>query len=268
MISWLLKRPLWMNLLIGFGLAMLLFLVWLSSLSWFTKHGRSVIVPSVVGTSIDQAKALLESRGFEVVIEDSIYSDSLPPLQVIRQLPDSAESVKEGRTIFLTIARVVPPEVSMPSLRGQTYRNAEMILRSMDLKIGDTIYRRDFARNAVIDQLYQGMPISPGSLIRKGSVIDLVLGNGVGEQEILVPDLLGLRYPDALMMLEQLGLGTGVLMLTPPLTDTLGGFVIRQEPTPRLGDSVTNRIRTGQLIDLWLGTTPPVRDTLPTKFNN
>lgn len=262
MIKWLLKKPLWFNLLFGMGLSVLLFFGWLSSLSWFTKHGRTVVVPRVVGTSYESAKALLEGKGFEVVVEDSVFSDSLPPLQVLRQLPDSSESVKEGRTIFLTIARVVPPDVSMPSLRGQSFRNAEMILRSMDLKVGDTIYRQDFARNSVLDQLYRGMPISPGTPIRKGSYISLVLGNGVGEMEIQVPDLLGLSYPDAQSLLEQIGLGVGVLKLNPPLVDTLIGFVIRQEPAPRLGDSIINRIRTGQLVDLWLGTDPPVKDSL------
>ncbi|MFM7671193.1 MAG: PASTA domain-containing protein [Bacteroidota bacterium] len=262
MIAWLLRKPLWFNMLVGLGLMLLLFFGWLFALNWFTKHGQSAVVPNVVGMSFPQAKSLLETKGFDVVVEDSIYSDTLPPLHVLRQLPDSAEVVKVGRTIFLTIARVIPPEVVMPSLKGQSYRNAEMILKSMNLQLGDTIYRQDFARNAVLDQLYQGMPIAPGTNIRKGSRIDLVLGNGVGDKEMLVPDLLGLTYTDARAILEQMGVGFGVLMIAPDLMDTVSGFVIRQEPTPRLGDSVINRIRSGQLMDIWLGTTPPVKDSV------
>lgn len=263
MISWLLKKPLWLNLLIGIGLIMLLFFGWLYSLNWFTRSGKTSVVPAVIGMPFPQAKSILESKGFEVVVEDSIYADSLPPLQVLRQLPDSAEVVKIGRTVFLTIARMVPPEVLMPSLKGQSYRNAEMILKSMNLKMGDTLYREDFARNAVLDQLYKGMAISPGTPIQKGSTIDLILGNGVGKTEMRVPDLMGLRYSDARAVMGQMGLGMGVLILAPDLLDTLSGFIIRQEPTPQLGDSVINRIRAGQLMDLWLGTTPIPKDTLP-----
>lgn len=262
MMAWLLKKPLWLNLLFGFGLAVLIFFAWLLSLNWFTKHGKSVMVPSVVGLTFSEAKTLLESKGFEVEVDDSIYSAAAPPLNVLRQLPDSAETVKWGRTIFLTIARVVPPEVTMPSLKGQTFRNAELILKSLDLQVGDTIYRQDFARNAVLDQLYRGVSLAPGTNIRKGSRIDLVLGNGVGDVEMMVPDLVGKSYLEARNLIDQLGLGLGVLMLNSDLTDTLSGFVVRQEPTPNMGDSITNRIRAGQLIDLWLGSTPPVKDSL------
>jgi beta-lactam-binding protein with PASTA domain len=151
MIAWLLRKPLWLNILVGVSLACLLFFGWLLSLNWFTKHGQSTVVPAVVGIPFSKAKSILEGKGFSVVIEDSIYSETLPPSHVIRQLPDSAETVKSGRTIFLTVTRVVPPEVAVPSLKGQGYRNAEMILKSLNLLVGDTLYRQDFARNAVLD---------------------------------------------------------------------------------------------------------------------
>lgn len=262
MIAWLLRKPWWFNLLAACSLAIVIFFVWLSSLSWLTGHGRSAVVPTVQGLSYDQAKTLLESKGFTVVIDDSIYSDTLRPSHVLKQLPDPGETVKEGRTVFLTVARVVPPEVEMPNLSGQSYRNAEMILKSLDLRVGDTTYRKDFARNAVLEQLYMGALIAPGAKLRKGSKVDLVLGNGVGDKEMLVPDLLGLTYADAKLKLDELGLSVGVLKLVPELIDTLGGFIIRQEPTPKLGDTVINRIRSGQLVDIWLGLTPPIKDTI------
>jgi beta-lactam-binding protein with PASTA domain len=150
----------------------------------------------------------------------------------------------------------------MPSLRGQSYRNAELILKSMNLVVGDTIYRKDFARNAVLDQLYRGRSIKPGAQVPMGSRIDLILGNGVGNEEMLVPDLIGMRYSEASLLIGDMGLGLGVLILSPEVTDTLSGYVVRQEPVTRLGDSVVNRIRAGQLIDIWLGATPPVKDTI------
>ena len=265
MMAWLYRKPLWFNLLFGLGLAIVIFFCWLFSLNWFTKHGKAVVVPSVVGLPLAEATSMLENKGFTVVVDDSLYILSSPPQQVLKQLPDSAETVKYGRTIFLTISRVVPPEVVMPSLRGQSYRNAVMILNSLDLQVGDTIYRQDFARNAVLDQLYRGVTLAPGSSVRKGSRIDLVLGNGVGDKEMLVPNLVGMSFSDARSLVEEMGLGVGVLFLNPDLKDTLSGFVIRQEPTPQLGDSVTNRIRSGQLIDIWLGATQPTIDSLKTK---
>ncbi len=262
MIKWFLRKPWWFNLLAAILLAVSIFFIWLNSLSWFTRHGRASVVPQVVGLSFKDAKSLLESKGFSVEVDDSIYSDTLPPLHVLKQLPESEETVKEGRTIFLTITRLVPPEVELPNLLGQSFRNAEMILKSLDLRVGDTVYRQDFARNAVLEQQYGGVVAAPGTKVRKGSRIDLVLGNGVGDKEMIVPELIGLTFLDAKAKLDGMGIGIGVLVLSTDLIDTLSGFVIRQEPIPRMGDSIINRIRSGQLVDIWLGTTPPIKDSI------
>ena len=58
-------------------------------------------------------------------------------------------------------------------------RNAEVVLKTMDLKVGDTLFRPDFARNAVLEQRMNGQLITAGTKIKKGSSITLVLGDGV-----------------------------------------------------------------------------------------
>jgi beta-lactam-binding protein with PASTA domain len=77
-----------------------------------------------------------------------------------------------------------------------------------------------------------------------------------------VPDLIGMRYAEAKVVLERLGLGVGVLVTEPNFTDTLSGFIQRQVPMPVQGDSIVNRIRTGQLVDLWIGSESARRDSL------
>ena len=262
MFNTLMRKPLWVHLLAGLLVAVLLFLGWLASLNWFTDHGRSAVVPNLAGMKYEDAKSILEKGGFTVEVQDSIYTDTIPPLHVLRQSPESDEIVKSGRLIYLTLSRVVPPEVEMPSLQGQSFRNAEMILRSLDLRVGDTIYRADFARNSVLDQLYRGVPIRPGTKVRKGSLISLILGNGVGDLDMSVPDLIGMRFSEAKVVLERMGLGVGVLATEPNFTDTLNGFIQRQVPMPVQGDSIVNRIRTWQLVDLWIGSESARRDSL------
>ena len=51
-----------------------------------------------------------------------------------------------------------------------------MALKQYGLKLEDTIYRQDFAKNAVLDQMYKGTSIKPGTKILMGSSITLVLG--------------------------------------------------------------------------------------------
>src|SRR5580692_11671586 len=137
-------------------------------------------IPSVTGISLAEAKKTLQAQGFEVQIQDSVYSDTMPPLQVVKQFPEADNLVKVNRTIFLTINRSQAPFIQMPNLVSMSFRNALMVLRQYGLKMGDTIFKPDFARNSVLDQQVNGERIKPGTSIQQGSAITLVLGNGIG----------------------------------------------------------------------------------------
>ena len=93
------QKPLWQNILIGIGFLFLLFIIFFLSLGWITGYGKTAKVGSVVGQSYIAAQQQLEKEGFEVVILDSIYVDSIAKLAVIRQTPEADEIVK-ARTPF------------------------------------------------------------------------------------------------------------------------------------------------------------------------
>ncbi len=251
MFRFLTSKPLWANVLAGFILLVVLLLLFLGSLDIITHHGKTMKIPSVVGQSIDQARKTLESQGFEIQIQDSIYNDTSPPLQVIKQFPEADNLVKVNRTVYLTINRAVAPEVDMPNLLSMTFRNAEMVLRRYGLKLGDTLFKPDFARNSVLDQQYKGESIKPGTKIQQGSEITLVLGNGVG-LEFIVPDLFGMSYREARSAIAESGLIVGSVVPDGDVTDTMNAFVYRQNPDRYDYERQINHIRQGQIMDLWL----------------
>jgi beta-lactam-binding protein with PASTA domain len=262
MFDFITKRSLWFNVVVGLLLALLLFGLFLFSLGWVTGHGNAATVPNLTGKSFEEAKLLLEKAGFEYEIQDSIYVDTIPPLQIVKQIPDGDEVVKANRTILLIVRSVDPPLVEMPNLVGYSFRNAEVVLGTMDLKVGDTLFRPDFARNAVLEQRYNGSPIAAGTRLRKGSLITLVLGDGIGDQPIAVPGLIGLSYTDAKAIMDSSRLGFGAIVLDADLRDTLSGFIYRQSPARLDEDGLPVKIRPGQLIDIWIGTNRPALDTL------
>ncbi len=145
----------------------------------------------IVGKNVDEARRILENNGFEVEIQDSIYIDSIPKLAVIKQSPDADATVKVNRTIYLTLNRAQPPLVEMPNLVGFSLRNAQMYLENLGLHLGDTTFRPDIAKNAVLEQIYNGQPVKAGTKIFMGSTISFVLGNGVSDLDMAVPDLMG-----------------------------------------------------------------------------
>ncbi len=252
-------RPLWVNILVGILLALGIFALILLSLGWFTGHGKASTVPSVTGKNYEEAKKILKKAGFGVEIQDSIYVDTAKPMTVIKQLPDTDEVVKSNRTIFLIISRAVPPLVEMPNLLGYSYRNAEMVLKGLDLKIGDTTFKPDFAHNAILEQHYNGAPIAPGAQIRKGSTISLVLGDGVGKKEFTVPVITGMEYCKAKEILEANGIVIGAIVTDANVTDTCSAWIYKQNPERFDEEKRIQHIRSGQTIDVWLQVDKPAK---------
>jgi beta-lactam-binding protein with PASTA domain len=260
MLKFITHRSLWLNILAGAFLGVAILFVFLYSLKWITHHDESKTVPSVAGKTFEEAEQILEAAGFEVEIQDSIYVDTAKPLKVIKQVPEADEVVKVNRTVYLTINRAVPPLVEMPNLVGFSFRSAEMELLNMGLRVGDTLYESNYAKDAVLKQLHKGEPIAPGTKIRMGSVISFVLGTGVGTERFIVPQLVGMRFCDAKALIESHGLVMGVV-IAQGVEDTCNAYINRQIPERYTEDKKFQYIRTGQTIDVFLQTEKPVSDS-------
>jgi eukaryotic-like serine/threonine-protein kinase len=252
-------KPLWLNILAGAGIMLLLLLIFLGSLSLLTRHGTVLKIPGVVGQSFTDAKKTLQSQGFDVQIQDSTFNDTVPPLQVVKQFPEADNLVKINRTVYLTINRSVAPFIQMPNLVSMTFRNAEMVLHHYGLQLEDTIFKPDFAKNSVLSQLYNGDAIKPGTKIQQGSKITLVLGNGIGGMEFMVPDLIGLSYREARAVLDSDRIIVGAVVPDNDVSDNNEAFVYRQNPNRYDEERRPNHIRQGQTIDLWLSVKKPER---------
>jgi beta-lactam-binding protein with PASTA domain len=263
------SKPLWVNILAALGLVVVLILIFFISLSWLTGYGNYEKVPTVTGQNVVAAKKLLEDKGFDVIIQDSIYIDSIAREAVVRQSPEGDATVKSGRTIFLTINRTIAPQIEMPNLTGFSVKSAEMFLKSLGLKMGEVTFKPDIARNSVLDQLYNGESVKPGTKIPIGSIISFVVGNGEGNGEINVPNLVGMTLDEARTYLSTMRIHIGSIMALGTIKDSASAFVSRQTPE-RLSDSldasgvrVPNRIKQGELMDIYISGTSPAKDSIP-----
>lgn len=247
-------RPLWVNVLAGIVLALLIFFIFVLSLNWCTHHNESRTVPAVLGKSLDEAEKILDKAGFEMVIQDSLYTDTTKPLTVLKQIPDADELVKINRKVFLTINRAVPPMVDMPNLVGISSRSAEMVLSNANLKLGDISYKTNFANDAVLEQWYNGDKIAPGTKLRMGSVISLVISKGMGDEQMAVPSLFGATFCEAKTYLKDHGIEIGSVVIKEgeSIKDTCNAYIYRQSPERFDQDGKPIIIRSGQLMDVWL----------------
>ena len=88
-------KPLWVHILLAIILVFLLLFLFLWSLGFVTRHGKTLTIPSVTGVSLAEAEKLLDEKGFEVEIQDSIFVDTASPLSVLRQFPEADAVVKK-----------------------------------------------------------------------------------------------------------------------------------------------------------------------------
>lgn len=258
MFKFITHRSFWVNLLAVMALGFLIIFLILQLLGWITKHGEYLTVPAVKGKTTADAIKFLEDKGFDVVIADSVYTDTVKRGTVIKQLPDANSTVKINRTVFITVNRYVPPMLVMPSLEGKMFNYALEILRRNHLELGDTTYRTDWLKYGVIEQRYKGTRIEPGSKIQWGSRIDLVIGAGVDEtKNIVVPDFFGKTYGEIKAELDSMGVLVTVVART-DVKDTLNAFIYQQRPVHKDENNNWQYIKPGQVMDIFLQRDRPV----------
>lgn len=224
--------------------------LWLSS---FTNHGESITVPNLKGMKFQELETFLTDKNMQVKIADSsTFMIDKPPGVVIEQDPAPNEKVKVGRTVYVTITRTVPPQVKFPNLIDVSQRQAEAILNSYGLRVGQLIYKPDLAKNAVLAVSFNGNNLKPGDEIKKGSVVDLVLGDGIGNTTVDVPDFIGLTLDEVLFVLQGSSLNQGAIIFDESVRDSASAKVYRQIPEP--GDSSV--IKQGESIDFFFTENP------------
>jgi eukaryotic-like serine/threonine-protein kinase len=107
------------------------------------------------------------------------------------------------------------------------------------------VYVPDIGINVVLEQKYRGVNVPEGFEIPKGARIDLVVGDGLGNQILEVPNLSNMDEIDA----EFLILGSGLRVGNKNFVDNdtvPAGKIFMQ--TPAAG----TQVKTGELIELWI----------------
>ncbi len=163
------------------GLLLFIFLL-MKWLSITTNHDQKIQVPDLSKLSIVEATKVLDELDLRLeVIDSTNYNPIYPPMSVIEQSPESGDFVKEKRRIYLKINRATYKDIEMPNILQKTRRNAEVTLKAVGLRVGDTpTYVRDIAKDVVRGIYYKGKLINVGDKLPSNSVVNLKLGDGKG----------------------------------------------------------------------------------------
>ncbi len=221
-------------------------------LPYTTNHGQTVSVPDLKGMPLEKVDEFLSDRDLEYIVDDSTYDPRAQPLTVHSQDPAPNAKVKQGRKIFLTINAKNPPMVKMPKLINRSFTNAQSELESYGLLFGKAVYKPDIQVNMVLEQRYKGQEIAEGSPVPKGSVIDLVVGDGLGNQEFDMPDLRGKPFEEIQTILGGSGLQLGSIIYQPQ-PDSSQNIILRQKPAEG------SKVRVGDVVDVWIRGSDPAQ---------
>ena len=227
-----------------FFVAILYFYIYLPNA---TNHGDHVTVPDLLGMPSEQLDSFLAAANLRFEISDSAFSEDFDPLAVIRQFPQAGSVVKPDRKIYVSINRIDPPTVPLPDVVEQSLINASAILKSNELRLGKIIYMPSPFSDLVLEMQVNGAKMEIGWRVNKGTVIDLLVGDGAGPNDLALINLIGFDLKSALTMLSEYNLHQGNIIIADD-ADTTGveSFVFKQEPKP--GDSV----RVGDPVNLWI----------------
>lgn len=147
------------------------------SLTFYTHHGNTVVVPNVIGKDYEEAKDLLKQAGLRVTVRDTGYVTSLPADLILDQQIPAGTTVKYNRPVLLTINAGHAQTKPLPEIIDGSARSAEIMLKSMGFTIGrrKTVPGDDDLVMAV--EVYN-RPVHTGDRISVEAPIVLVVGDG------------------------------------------------------------------------------------------
>lgn len=270
MLRYFISREFFLTLLGLAGAGALLYIfIFFWFLPAYTRHGDAIIAPDLTEMPLEEAEKSLRKAGLRPTVADEIYMDNLPPGVVLRQYPAPYSRVKPGRTISLTINKKDPPMVALPELRDMSLYQAKNRLEGWKLAIGKVTAVPDKATNFVISAAYQGREVKTGDMVPQGAKIELVIGAGLTAGKVALPNLVGMRYEEALALLSSLRLNLGSVVYKADGPASASGTIFNQQPSPRSADSVA----VGSSVDLFVQGQAPqenegvIMETLPSGGN-
>lgn len=142
----------------------------------YTHHGETAEVPDFKGKSISELNTFVADKLVGYVIIDSLYDPKEKPGVVIKQDPEAKSLVKHNRIIYLYVTSTQAPQMAMPKLVDRSTRQAVFMIESYGLKVGKITEIAGNCKGCVLKQFFNGKEIMPGDAIKKGSKIDLTVG--------------------------------------------------------------------------------------------
>lgn len=208
--------------LIFFSGGLLLFNSWWQN----SRDNTIVIVPSVIGITVDEAEKLFNAAGLSYEITETRYDQVAKEDVIIHQTPVGTTEVKRSRSIYITVSK--GPELrQVPMVTGKTEREATIALQN---ELFNVVITPQSSTTVEVGKVIKQDPESFKSA-PTGSSVTLTVSSG--PDKVKVPDLRGMTLEQASEALTAVGLKLGATGSTVDETQA-AKTIVSQEPAPQM----------------------------------
>jgi eukaryotic-like serine/threonine-protein kinase len=193
------SRPIWpwlIALLLVLAAAGAVWLAW-GKIQDQLQQSETIAVPDVRGSKEILAVRKLRSKGFDNIKVIREKSADVPEATVISQDPQAGDRVQKDKLITLR-SSLGPPLAVVPDVRDKTLTDAIQILADRGLKANPVDVPSSKPEGTVVAQ-----DPAPGKKVAAKSTVRVNISKGA--PQVAVPTVVGQRYEDALVLLQNAG---------------------------------------------------------------
>jgi serine/threonine-protein kinase len=184
---------------------------------------REVVVPTLVGRTVNEATALLTEAGLNLKVEEGRRLDpKIPAGQIVLQEPAGGIRTRLERSVKVWVS-AGPRSMIVPALAGESERTARLRLQQDGLELTSVAEVRsaEFPDGTVISQ-------SPPPQT-SGSQVALLINRAERDARYVMPDLIGVNGERAANLMRNRGFRTSIVS-DHPYPGVPPGIVLRQNP--------------------------------------
>ncbi len=170
-----------------------------------TRHGEEIPAPTLVGHQLEEAQSILAVVDGDMEIVERRFSPEYPDGVIIEQRPGPGSPIKRGRLFRIVVSRG-SQLIGVPRVRGQTIRQAELILQEAGFIVGGRARSEDASlpTGTVV-----GTIPGAGSRLPRRAVVNLLVNAELREDYTWCPNLIGMNIEEARILLRERGLLVG-----------------------------------------------------------
>ncbi len=195
------------------------------TLTLIIKSEDTVIVPDLVGKDVVYALEFLTDLELNTKVRGSEYSEDIPKNNVTFQDPSAGAEIKKGRDVRIIISKG-PRRISMPNLMTLSLHQARLILEENGVCQGEL--SRAFREGMEKDHVIAQVP-SAGSMINRGTCVNLLISLGNRPGAYKMPNLNGLALDEAMLSIEKANLTIGEIKSS-YIKNRPKNIIVNQEP--------------------------------------